>query len=292
MTYNIRAYGDADSIWDQITGNYEGWAGREPKYALETITELMPDIVGLQEDDSKLYAEYSKVPALEANSVRYNVGGNGNENNEILVKKGITLLESGTVYFKEYKENHLDDENIYGAEWDKDTKGDNNKGRFFRWVLVEKNGVKFLVVNTHLHYKASDTSESSDPINKNLRKGQATLIRLWLAENIDKTANQIVMGDMNAQGDAQEMKYGILNGTGSLDHARDNAILKGDLGGTLVDESFTARQEWVYDHIFYNGDALTADEYSVVDNYDASPAPTKYPSDHLPVVAKFTCTAA
>ena len=292
MTYNIRAYGDADSIWDQITGNYEGWAGREPKYALETITELMPDIVGLQEDDSKLYAEYSKVPALEANYVRYNVGGNGNENNEILVKKGITVLESGTVYFKEYKENHLDDENIYGAEWDKDTKGDNNKGRFFRWVLVEKNGVKFLVVNTHLHYKASDTSESSDPINKNLRKGQATLIRLWLAENIDKTANQIVMGDMNAQGDAQEMKYGILNGTGSLDHARDNAILKGDLGGTLVDESFTARQEWVYDHIFYNGDALTADEYSVVDNYDASPAPTKYPSDHLPVVAKFTCTAA
>ena len=292
MTYNIRAYGDADNIWDQIFGDYEGWAGREPKYALETITELMPDIVGLQEDDKYLYDEYSKVPALEANYVRYNAGGNGNENNEILVKKGITVLESGTVYYKEYKENHLDDENIYGAEWDKDTKGDNNKGRFFRWVLVEKNGVKFLVVNTHLHYKASDTSESSDPINKNLRKGQATLIRLWLAENIDKTANQIVMGDMNAQGDAQEMKYGILNGTGSLDHARDNAILKGDLGGTLVDESFTARQEWVYDHIFYNGDALTADEYSVVDNYDASPAPTKYPSDHLPVVAKFTYTAA
>ena len=292
MTYNIRAYGDADNIWAQIFGDYEGWAGREPKYALETITELMPDIVGLQEDDKYLYDEYSKVPALEANYVRYNVGGNGNENNEILVKKGITVLESGTVYYKEYKENHLDDENIYGAEWDKDTKGDNNKGRFFRWVLVEKNGVKFLVVNTHLHYKASGTSESSDPINKNLRKGQATLIRLWLAENIDKTANQIVMGDMNAQGDAQEMKYGILNGTGSLDHARDNAILKGDLGGTLVDESFTARQEWVYDHIFFNGDALTADEYSVIDNYDAAPAPTKYPSDHLPVVAKFTCTAA
>ena len=292
MTYNIRAYGDADNIWDQLLGDYEGWAGREPKYALETITELMPDVVGLQEDDSKLYAEYSKVPELEANYVRYNAGGNGNENNEILVKKGITVLESGTVYYKEYKENHLDDENIYGAEWDKDTKGDNNKGRFFRWVLVEKNGVKFLVVNTHLHYKASDTSESSDPINKNLRKGQATLIRLWLAENIDKTANQIVMGDMNAQGDSQEMKYGILNGTGSLDHARDNAILKGDLGGTLVNESFTARQEWVYDHIFFNGDALTADEYSVVDNYDASPAPTRYPSDHLPVVAKFTYTAA
>ena len=291
MTYNIRAYGDADNIWDQILGDYEGWAGREPKYALETITELMPDVVGLQEDDSKLYAEYSKVPALEANYVRYNAGGNGNENNEILVKKGITVLESGTVYYKEYKEKHLDDENISGADWSADTKGDSDKGRFFRWVLVEKNGVKFLVVNTHLHYTASGT-KTSDTVNKNLRKGQATLIRLWLAENIDKTANQIVMGDMNSQGDAQEMKYGLLNGTGSLDLASANATLKGDVGGTLIENEFTDRQPWVYDHIFFNGDVLTADEYSVIDNYDAAPAPTKYPSDHLPVVAKFTCTAA
>ena len=291
MTYNIRAYGDADNIWDQIFGDYEGWAGREPKYALETITELMPDIVGLQEDDQYLYDEYSKVPALEANYVRYNAGGNGNENNEILVKKGITVLESGTVYYKEYKEKHLDDENISGADWSADTKGDSDKGRFFRWVLVEKNGVKFLVVNTHLHYTASGT-KTSDTVNKNLRKGQATLIRLWLAENIDKTANQIVMGDMNAQGDAQEMKYGLLNGTGSLDLASANATLKGDVGGTLIENEFTDRQPWVYDHIFFNGDVLTADEYSVIDNYDAAPAPTKYPSDHLPVVAKFTCTAA
>ena len=291
MTYNIRTYDGPDSIWDGITGDYNGWEGREPKYALETITELMPDIVGLQEDDQYLYDEYSKVPALEANYVRYNAGGNGNENNEILVKKGITVLESGTVYYKEYKEKHLYDENISGADWSADTKGDSDKGRFFRWVLVEKNGVKFLVVNTHLHYTASDTS-SSDAINKNLRKGQATLIRLWLAENIDKTANQIVMGDMNAQGDAQEMKYGLLNGTGSLDLASANATLKGDVGGTLIGDSFTNRQPWVYDHIFFNGDVLTADEYSVIDNYDAAPAPTKYPSDHLPVVAKFTCTAA
>ena len=291
MTYNIRTYDGPDSILDSIFGDYNGWEGREPKYALETITELMPDIVGLQEDDQYLYDEYSKVPALEANYVRYNAGGNGNENNEILVKKGITVLESGTVYYKEYKDNHLDDENIYGADWDKDTKGDNNKGRFFRWVLVEKNGVKFLVVNTHLHYTASDTS-SSDAINKNLRKGQATLIRLWLAENIDKTANQIVMGDMNSQGDAQEMKYGLLNGTGSLDLASANATLKVDVGGTLIGDSFTNRQPWVYDHILYSADTLTAVEYSVVDNYDPDPAPTKYPSDHLPVVAKFTCKAS
>ena len=92
MTYNIRTYDGPDSFLDSILGDYNGWEGRDVTYALSTITELGPDVVGLQEDDSNLYAEYSKVPALEANYVRYNVGGNGNENNEILVKKGITVL--------------------------------------------------------------------------------------------------------------------------------------------------------------------------------------------------------
>ena len=97
------------------------------------------------------------------------------------------------------------------------------------------------------------------------------------------------MGDMNAQGDAQEMKYGYLNGSGALNHAKEDALYKGDLGGTLIEEGFSARQPWVYDHILYNAEALTAYEFSVVDNYDAAPAPTTYPSDHLPVIAKFIC---
>ena len=290
MTYNIRAYGDADSIWDQITGNYEGWAGRDVSYALETIIELSPDVVGLQEDDSNLYGEYKNVPALEQNYNRITDKGNGNEGNEILYKKGINLVSTGKVYYKELAKLYPDNENIANADFSKDTKGDNEAGRFFRWAILEKNGVQFLVVNTHLHYKASGTSESSDPINKNLRKAQATLIRLWLANSTEaaECANRIVMGDMNAQGDSQEMKYGLLNGTGSLNLAANDAIRKGNVGGTLVEEGFTAPQPWVYDHVFYNAEALVAVEYSVVDNYDED-APTNYPSDHLPVIAKFTC---
>ena len=292
MTYNIRTYGDADNIWDQITGNYEGWAGREVAYALETITELMPDVIGLQEDDENLYNEYKNVPALEQNYERLNAGGNGNEGNEILYKKGIfTLIDTGTEYYKELAQLYADDENIANADFSADTKGDNGAGRFFRWAILEKDGVQFLVVNTHLHYKASNSSSVSDAVNKNLRKAQATLIRRWLndSEEASGCVNRIVMGDMNAQGDSQEMKWGYLNGDGALARAKDNAVCLGDVGGTLISEGFEERQPWVYDHIFYNADALVAYEFSVVDNFDAAPAPTNYPSDHLPVIAKFIC---
>ena len=170
MTYNIRIYDGPDSIWDSLTGDYNGWEGREPKYALETITELMPDIVGLQEDDQYLYDEYSKVPALETNYVRYNAGGNGNEGNEILYRKGVvSLVSTGTVSYKTLKDQYLDDDNIANADFSADTKGTNEAGRFFRWAILEKDGVQFIVVNTHLHYKASDSSSVSDAINKNLR---------------------------------------------------------------------------------------------------------------------------
>ena len=292
MTYNIRTYGDADSFWDQITGNYEGWAGRDPKYALETLTELMPDVIGLQEDDQNLYNEYKNVPALEQNYERLNEGGNGNEGNEILYKKGVvSLVSTGTVYYKVLKDQYLDDENIANADFSADTKGTNAAGRFFRWAILEKDGVQFIVVNTHLHYKASSSSSVSDAINKDLRKAQATLIRRWLIDNADAAAcdYKIVIGDMNAQGDAQEMKYGFRNGNGALDLAKNDALYTGDVGGTLINEGFSDRQPWVYDHILYSGDTLTAFEYSVVDNYDADPAPTVYPSDHLPVIAKFIC---
>ena len=306
MTYNIRTYDEGD-IWDQMSGKNEGWEGRDPVLALETITELMPDVVGLQEDDSNLEAEYKNVPALANNYVLYNEGGNGNENNGIWVKKGITVHRKGTVYYKTEAAKYPDEENITGADFTQDTKGDNEEGRFFRWVLIEKNGEKFLVVNTHLHFQAKGTSEAKDPVNKALRKAQATIIRLWLANSEEAAgcANRIVMGDMNSQGDSQEMKYGLDQGTGSLDLAANDAIIKGDVGGTLIENNatydhdgdkntaeitnpnrFNVRQAWVYDHIFYSAETLTAYEFSVVDNYDEG-ATTRYPSDHLPVVAKF-----
>ena len=294
MTYNIRVYGEADDIVDAFFGNYEGWGGRTPSNALATIVELQPDVVGLQEDNNKLYAEYSKVSGL-SDYTRITDKGNGDEGNEILYnsKAGVTLVkkngrnQTGIVYFKDLANTYADESAVLAADFSKDTKGDNSKGRFFRWAILEKDGVQYLVVNTHLHYRASGTSESSDAINKNLRKAQATLLRLWLVSMLDECPNQIVMGDMNSQQDAKEFA-GFTLGTGALTEARDAALVKGDVGGTLVIGDFTTREKYIYDHVLYTADSLKAVEYSVIDNDDPG-ASTLYPSDHLPVYSKFVC---
>ena len=293
MTYNIKAYGEGD-IWDKITGNEEGWDGRDPVYALETITEMMPDIVGLQEDDSNLYAEYSKVSGLSAYT-RFNSNGNGNEGNEILVNTAkFNVIDDGVEYFKELATVYSGHGDVSDSrvDWDNDTKGDKvngkAKGRFFRWVLVEDKTTKeqFLVVNTHLHYKAwlTDDEATNADCNKYLRRAQATLIRLWLLDMSETCANQIVMGDLNSDQNAHSTK-GLLSGTGALDQAATDAAIAVNVGGTLID-GYSTRNSNVYDHIFYGGDSLNAIEYVVVDNYDEG-APTLYPSDHLPVYAKF-----
>ena len=293
MTYNIKAYGEGD-FWDKITGNETGWDGRDPVYALETIIEMMPDVVGLQEDDSNLYGEYSEVSGLSAYT-RFNSNGNGNEGNEILVKTAkFNVIDDGVEYFKELADDYSGHGDVSDSrvDWDNDTKGDTvngkAKGRFFRWVLVEDKATKeqFLVVNTHLHYKAwlTDDEATNADCNKYLRRAQATLIRLWLLDMSETCENQIVMGDLNSDQNAHSTK-GLLSGIGALDQAATDAAIAVNVGGTLIG-GYSTRNSNVYDHIFYNGDSLNAIEYVVVDNYDED-APTLYPSDHLPVYAKF-----
>ena len=104
---------------------------------------------------------------------------------------------------------------------------------------------------------------------------------------LDECPNQIVMGDMNSQPDSKEFA-GFTLGTGALTESRDEALVKGDVGGTLVTDAFTTRQEYAYDHVLYTADSLKAVEYSVIDNDDPG-ASTLYPSDHLPVYSKFVC---
>ena len=296
MTYNIKAYEEGD-FWDKLFGKEKGWDGRDPIYALETITEEMPDIVGLQEDDSYLYNEYSKVPGLSAYT-RFNSNANGNEGNEILVNTAkFNVLDDGVEYFKELAKDSRYSSNSdvtdSRVDWDNDTKGDKvngkAKGRFFRWVLVEDKVTKdrFLVVNTHLHYKAwlTDDEATNADCNKYLRRAQATLIRLWLLDMSEACSNQIVMGDLNSDQNAHSTK-GLLTGKGALDKAATDAVVTVNVGGTLVKDGFSTREPYVYDHIFYSGDSLKALKYAVIDNYDED-APTVYPSDHLPVYAMF-----
>ena len=221
--------------------------------------------------------------------------GNGNEGNEILVKTAkFNVIDDGVEYFKELADDYSGHGDVSDSrvDWDNDKKGDTvngkAKGRFFRWVLVEDKITKerFLIVNTHLHYMAQLTSGETvnADCNKYLRRAQATLIRLWLLDMSETCANQIVMGDLNSDQNEHSTK-GLLSGIGALDQAATDAAIAVNVGGTLID-GYSTRNSNVYDHIFYNGDSLNAIEYVVVDNYDED-APTLYPSDHLPVYAKF-----
>ena len=73
--------------------------------------------------------------------------------------------------------------------------------------------------------------------------------------------------------------------------ARDTARIIGDNGGTLASTSnYTRRDSEIFDHIIYR--TMTAFSYTVIDNkIDEVNGEMRYPSDHLPVYAKFVLKA-
>ena len=320
MTYNIRTAEEEENFWGTVTGH--NWEGRDINVAMSTVLNSGVDVIGFQEDD-KYLDEYLK--QLKSKYTRVNGddngkgAGNGDENNEIVFKTGeFELVDSGTVYYKNLKDNNTYKSYISGIPskyelsdsvntiFGRDKQGENDEGRFFRWVILEKDGVQFLVVNTHLHYRKDSKDDTANDANKALREMQATLLRAWLVESTEgkSCSNQIVMGDLNSVATAKEFA-GLTTGDGALDQAMSDASYKGDTYGTLINNNetydhddnpetdevanpnrFKARQKWVFDHILYNGDSLTAAEYSIIDNKNDQNN-TAYPSDHLPVVAKF-----
>ena len=322
MTYNIKGTSSDRETKRDITKAYS------------FIANSGVDVIGLQEDDDY---NASAILALNSDYalVSGSNNGNGNEDNAILYNttKFKVVNSGGSVYFKklvdtkdvyqqvlnitvtgkEYIDTDSDgkvdtaagEEVTVSPNFDYDQMGDEegwlwnkeDKGRFFRWVVLEdlETGVQYIVVNTHLHYRKTSTasdkdSNASSPNNKAVRQAQAMLIKLWL-ENDDTAknyANAIVMGDLNGQHDSNVLKS--LTDNGALRQARNTAVMIGDDWGTLVGaEDYMERQKWIFDHVVYNSDALVAAKFTVVDNKltGADAAKANYPSDHLPVAAEF-----
>lgn len=297
MTYNIQVY-DEKSGWGDL--DYTGWGDRNPVCALDTIVELNPDVVGLQEDNHYLYAEYSKVSDLSAYT-RVNkaansayADGNSNEGLEILFKTDkFTLIEQGVEYYKALAKTapYSSNATVSAADFSLDKKGnevsDEYVGRFFRWVILKdkNNGEQYLVINTHWHH-TGDTDETNG-VHLALRKAQATILRLWLVNEKSDYSNQIVMGDLNCQPNSQPIR-GLSSGEGALSEARTYANYIGDDGVTqMLNDSRETAGNRVLDHVLYSADSMVAVEYSVIDNYGNDTNYSKYPSDHLPVYAKF-----
>ena len=164
-----------------------------------------------------------------------------------------------------------------------------DKGRMFSYVVLEDKatGAIVLVVNTHLHY--GDGTDSKYVDDHLVRDYQARILRAWLDDMKELYPNQIVMGDMNATPTTTTISE--FRGNNGFEFAKDTALVKGDVGGTLCSTSdYVTRDKYVFDHIAYRN--VLAVEYTVINNkVDEVNGEMRYPSDHLPVMAKFVCTA-
>ena len=242
---------------------------------LNTVKDAAPDIVGFQEDSNNWK---NILPAL--NDFGYNnVGGESNNDEYLDIyynSSKFTEVSDGALYYKNLK-NTYSDVPLNGADLslDQDSFSD-YKGRYLRYVVLkDASGTEILVVNTHLH-RGDNSAE-----DRLLREYQARLLKAWLDDMAAQYPNQIVLGDINDT--PSENSIIELTKDGALSQARRSAFLKVDVGGTLADAE--GRKTYALDHVIYRVENMSALEYSVIDNaYNGT-----YPSDHLPVMAKFVC---
>ena len=242
---------------------------------LDTVKDAAPDIVGFQEDSKNW-----KNILTELNKVGYsNVGGDSNNDEYLDIyynNSKFAKVSDGALYYKDLK-NTYSDVPLKGADLSLDQDSFSTyKGRYLRYVILkDASGTEILVVNTHLH-RGSNSAE-----DRLLREYQARLLKAWLDDMAAQYPNQIVLGDINDT--PSENSIIELTKDGALSQARRTAFLKVDVGGTLANAE--GRQSYALDHVIYRGENMKALEYSVIDNaYNGT-----YPSDHLPVMAKFIC---
>ena len=289
MTYNIEMYKE------------DGWGGRNISNTISTIVDANPDVVGLQEDDSNWRNSGEYKALTDAGYTQKKFDGNGSEHLDIFYKTDrFDLLDSGLKFYKKLAEGDYSHVDANGADLSIDTSGDDeyygflqkrDKGRMFSYVVLQDKdtGDIILVVNTHLHYGDGTGSDEKYVDDNLVRDYQARILRAWLDDMAAQYPNQIVMGDMNATPKTSTIaEFSMDNG---LSFAKDDALVTGDVGGTLCSTStYATRQNYVFDHVIYRN--MLAVEYTVVNNMiDEVDGEMRYPSDHLPVMAKFICCA-
>ena len=269
MSYNIEVYNG-------------GWDGRDPEKALETVLAESPDIVGFQEVNShwdsylasaataggytRLEGEYTKKYSFEKNEIFYKTSK-------------FNLISEGTKNFRDT----ADELNVPNTE-DANESLDTVYRIFHYAVLQEKSsGKQFLVVNTHLHYGGTGAGHEEDD---KLRRYEIRTLLAWLANQAASLpAYQIVLGDMNAyfrsqNGGIQSMS---IFEDGGFRKTCTAAEVKYDVGGTLVNNGRSTREEYTFDYVLTRGNIDTA-YYTVIPN--PIDVDGKYPSDHVPVLSK------
>ena len=291
MTYNVEMKNDAN------------WEGRSISKTIGTIVDASPDVVGLQEDTSDWRNSGAYTALTSGGYTQVKFDGNGSEHLDIFYKtERFRLVTSGQKFFKKLADGDYKNVDPKGADLSIDESGDKevisiipwkerDKGRMFSYVVLEDKatGTIVLVVNTHLHYGDGTGSDEKYADDDLVRDYQARILRAWLDDMKELYPNQIVMGDMNATPTTTTISE--FRGNNGFEFAKDTALVKGDVGGTLCSTTdYVTRDKYVFDHIAYRN--VLAVEYTVINNkVDEVDGEMRYPSDHLPVMAKFVCTA-
>ena len=271
MSYNIEVYDSKN-----------GWEGRNPDKALETVKEQSPDIVGFQEVnekwDTKLaaFAKDAGYTRKEGGYCKYNF-----EKNEIFYKTDkFDFVAEGTVPFQQAASS-LKVPNTEEADWDLD-----GVVRIFHYVVLtqKETGKKILVVSAHLHYGGTGSGHEEDD---KVRRYQIRALLAWLEKQSASFPYQIVMGDMNShyKGNGQGAVNMQLFTDAGFKRTSDTALVANDVGGTLAGDGRTQRDPWIFDYVLTK-DNFEVATYTVVNN----PVDNgKYPSDHIPVMARVRC---
>ena len=265
MTYNI----------EEINGNDD--QNRTPAKALQTIVDVSPDIVGLQEVDKDW-----DLSTLTNNGYTRIQGDTGREMwTELCYKTAkFNKLNSG---YKRYSALASDYSGVpkNGADPSRD-----KLGRMFTWARLEDKttGKKILAISTHLHYRQNKDDTASTEPNSLVRQYEIRLLFAWIADQSFDYDCIVIVGDMNAHylsGLGKDVIDVYKNGGYAV--TRDTAAVKGDTDGTLADGGRSTRPQWIFDYILTKGNVDTA-YYTVVDNRNDK-GNTTYPSDHLPIMA-------
>ena len=259
----------------------DGWDGRDPQKVLNTALSNAPDVVGFQEVNAEwdsMLSTFATVGGYTRLTGEY-TGRYDFEKNEIFYKTSkYNLITEGTQTFRQTAID-LGVPNTEGANQSLD-----KVHRIFHYAVLQDktSGKKILVVNTHLHFGATGSGAQE---HDKVRRYEIRTLLAWLQTQAANYPDQIVMGDMNSHytspnGGAESMNLFFNSG---YERTSATAEVTHNVGGTNVRAAHSIREDWVFDYILTKGN-LDATYYSVVDNPIDEGG--KYPSDHIPVLAK------
>lgn len=244
--------------------------GREPDFTIElaaSIKEQSPDIIGTQETVLRMHEEcLSKLTEYICYKGEAYTDYNHRGNYVYWKTDKFKALEMGHRY--------MSDTPMVRSKYEK-----SREYRGFNYVLLEslKTGRHILFINLHADYRSDEDT----------RVLQLKTVTAFLKQSRWENVPAIVVGDFNSTAE-QACISTFLADNPHIGMTSAIALLKGDVGSTLVGSGFTRRIEpYIFDYIFITKDTVSTRYYSAIDNVKNG----KYPSDHLPVIAEIEICA-